>query len=70
MNVFNLDIHCLIGGCGAICYKGESDLKLLGRKFGLANVTSLVERISRFTVLLVNANRTTSRVMGHLAKVM
>ncbi len=43
---------------------------LFRRKFGLANVTWLGERVSRFTVLLVNANRTTSRVMGRLANVM
>lgn len=48
----------------------ESDLILFRRKFGLANVTSLVERVSRFTVLLANSNRTTGRVMGRLAKVM
>ena len=48
----------------------ESDLMLFRRKFGLANVTSLVERVSRFTVLLANSNRTTGRVMGRLAKVM
>ncbi|MEY8119480.1 MULTISPECIES: hypothetical protein [unclassified Falsihalocynthiibacter] len=43
---------------------------LLRQKFGKANVTSLVERISRFTVLQMNLNRTTARVMGYLAKVM
>lgn len=48
----------------------ESDLMLFRQKFGKANVTSLVERVSRFTVLLVNANKTTARVMGKLADVM
>jgi len=43
---------------------------LFRRKFGLANVTSLVERVSRFTVVLMNTNRTTDRVMGRLARVM
>ncbi len=43
---------------------------LFRQKFGKANVTSLVERVSRFTVLLVNANETTARVMGKLADVM
>jgi IS30 family transposase len=48
----------------------ESDLMLFRQKFGKANVTSLVERVSRFTVLLMNANKTTARVMGRLANVM
>ena len=48
----------------------ETDLMLFRRKFGLANVTSLVERVSRFTVLLMNGNRTTALVMGRLAQVM
>jgi len=48
----------------------ESDLMLFRQKFGKANVTSLVERVSRFTVLLVNANKTTALVMGKLANVM
>jgi len=43
---------------------------LFRRKFGRAIVTSLVERVSRFTVLLMNGNRTTGLVMGRLAKVM
>lgn len=43
---------------------------LFRQRFGKANVTSLVERVSRFTVLLMNANKTTARVMGRLAKVM
>ena len=33
-------------------------------------MTSLVERVSRFTVILKNPNQTTARVMGHLARVM
>lgn len=40
------------------------------RKFSLANVTSLVKRVSRFTVLLMNSNRTTGQVMVRLANVM
>ncbi len=43
---------------------------LFRRKFGQTNVTSMVERVSRFTVILKNSNRTTARVMGQLAKVM
>lgn len=43
---------------------------LFWRKFGLANITSLVERVSRFTVVLMNTNRTTDRAMGRLARVM
>ena len=34
------------------------------------NVTTLVERVSRFTVLLKNPNRKTQNVMGKLADVM
>ncbi|MEH6524201.1 MAG: IS30 family transposase [Sulfitobacter sp.] len=48
----------------------EPDLMLFRQKLGKANVTSLVERVSRFTVLLVNANKTIARVMGKLANVM
>ena len=48
----------------------EGDLMLFRRTFDQANVTSLVERVSRFTVNLKNPNRTTARVMGHLARVM
>ncbi len=40
------------------------------RKFGHANVTSLVARVSLFTVILKGPNRTTARVVGQLAKVM
>lgn len=47
-----------------------SNLMLFRRKFGKAYVTSLVERVSRFTILLMNANKTTARVMGRLANVM
>lgn len=43
---------------------------LFRQKFGKTNVTSLVERVSRFTVLLMNPNRTTGRAMGRLAQVM
>jgi len=48
----------------------ESGLMLFRQKFGKTNVTSLVERVSRFTVLLMNPNRTTGRVTGRLAQVM
>ena len=48
----------------------EGDLMLFRQTFGQANVTSLAERVSRFTVILKNPNRTTARVMGQLAKVM
>ena len=36
--------------------------------FGQTNVTSLVERVSRFTVLLKNANKRTKPVMGKVMK--
>jgi hypothetical protein len=38
--------------------------------YGQASVTSLAERVSRFTVILKNPYRTTARVMGQLARVM
>ena len=42
----------------------EGDLMLFKQRFGQANVTSLVERVSRFTVLLKNPNKRTQPVMG------
>ncbi|MEJ8476891.1 IS30 family transposase [Roseibium algae] len=42
----------------------EGDLMLFKQHFGQSNVTSLVERMSRFTVLLKNANRKTKPVLG------
>ena len=36
--------------------------------FGQSNVTSLVERFSRFTVLLKNPNKRTKPVMGKILK--
>ena len=41
----------------------EADLMLFRQRFGCANVTSLVERVSRFTVLLKNADKRTRPVM-------
>jgi IS30 family transposase len=43
---------------------------LFRRTFGQANVTSLLERVSRFTVILKTPNPTTARVMGQLTRVM
>ena len=48
----------------------ESDLMLFRQTFGKANVTSPVERVNRFTVLRMNTNKTTARVMRRLAAVM
>ena len=42
----------------------EGDLMLFKQQFGQANVTSLVERVSRFTVLLRNPNKKTKPVIG------
>lgn len=42
----------------------EGDLMLFKQHFGTGNVTSLVERVSRFTVLLKNDNRKTHLVLG------
>src|SRR5690606_11532439 len=46
----------------------EGDLMLFKQHFGTGNVTSLVERVSRFTVLLKNENKRTSLVLGKLAR--
>jgi|TARA_R110002051_G_scaffold262170_1_gene322110 IS30 family transposase len=42
----------------------EGDLMLFKQRFGTSNVTSLVERVTRFTVLLKNDNRKTGLVLG------
>ncbi|MFK7871482.1 MAG: IS30 family transposase [Roseobacter sp.] len=42
----------------------RADLVLFKQKLGQANVTSLVERVSRFTVLLKNPNKRTKPVTG------
>lgn len=41
---------------------------LFKQKLGQTNVTSLVERVSRFTVLLKNPNKRTKPVMGKIMK--
>ena len=41
----------------------EGDLMLFKQKLGQSNVTSLVERVSRFTVILKNPNKRTKPVM-------
>lgn len=41
---------------------------LFRQSLGQTNVTSLVERVSRFTVLLKNPNKRTRRVMGKIMK--
>ena len=46
----------------------EADLVLFKQRFGQSNVTSLVERVSRFTVLLKNPNKRTKPVMGKIMK--
>lgn len=44
----------------------EGDLVLFKQGFGQSNVTSLVERVSRFTVLLKNPSKHTKPVMGKI----
>lgn len=44
----------------------EADLMLFKQKLGQNNVTSLVERVSRYTVILKNPNRRTKPVMGKI----
>lgn len=39
---------------------------IFSRQFGKANVTSLVERVSRYTVLLKNADRTSKPVISQI----
>ena len=46
----------------------EGDLMLFKQKLGQTNVTSLVERVSRFTVILKNPNKRTKPVMGKINK--
>lgn len=46
----------------------EGDLMLFEQKRGQTNVTSLVERVSRFTVILKNPNKRTKPVMGKIIK--
>ncbi|TDQ60451.1 IS30 family transposase [Maritalea mobilis] len=45
----------------------EGDLMLFKQHFGQANITSLVERVSRFTVLLRNSSKHTNPVMKKIA---
>ena len=46
----------------------EGDLMLFKQKLGQTNVTSLVERVSRFTVILKTPNRRSKPVMGKIIK--
>lgn len=46
----------------------EGDLMLFKQKLGQTNITSLVERISRFTVLLKNKDKRSRPVMGKIIK--
>ena len=46
----------------------EGDLMLFKQKRGQTNVTTLVERVSRFTVILKNQNKRTKPVMGKIMK--
>lgn len=46
----------------------EGDLMLFEQKLGQTNVTTLVERVSRFTVILKNPSKRTKPVMGKIIK--
>ena len=48
----------------------EADLVLFRQRFGPNNLTSLVERMSRFTVLLPNADRRTRPIRAKLVAVL
>ena len=47
----------------------EADLMLFKQKFGQSNVTSLVKRVSRFTVILKNNTKKTKPVMGKIIEI-
>ncbi len=47
----------------------EGDLMLFKQKFGQMNVTSMVERLSRFTLILKNRDRRTRPIMDTLIRV-
>jgi IS30 family transposase len=46
----------------------EGDLLLFEQKRGQTNVTTLVERVSRFTVILKNPSKRTKQVLGKIMK--
>ena len=48
----------------------EGDLMLFKQKFGQTNVTSMVERLSRFTLILKNRDRRTRPIMDSLIHVL
>jgi IS30 family transposase len=48
----------------------EGDLLMFGKEAGKANVTSLIERKSRFTVLLPNGDRRSAAVLAGIAGVL
>jgi len=53
---------------GSIRVAVQVSLTLFKQKLGQSNVTSLVERVSRFTVILKNPNKRTKPVMGKIMK--
>lgn len=55
-----------LGDASITCQLIEGDLMLFKQKLGQTNVTSLVERVSRFTVILKNPNKRTKPVMGKI----
>ncbi len=64
---FHLDVSTLFRP-EAVAHRSQfghwkADLMLFRQRLGSANVTSLVERVSRFTVLLKNGNERTRPVM-------
>lgn len=44
----------------------EGDLMIFKREFGQANITTLVERKSRYTIIIKNQNRRSEVVTGHI----
>ncbi|NVO56412.1 IS30 family transposase [Rhodobacteraceae bacterium B1Z28] len=60
--------RCTAGDCEVICREWEGDLMLFKQSHGQSNVTSLVERVSLFTLLPKNPNKRTKPVMGKIMK--
>ena len=49
-----------------LCKDWEGDLMIFKRKYGNSNLTTLVERKSRYTLLIKNQNRRSEVVIGKI----
>ena len=61
LSVWSLAIHCPAGDCIAICREVECDLMMFPKEHGKVNVPSLVERVSRYAVVMRNEDRAPNR---------